>query len=521
MALMDLSYAGVSEMARYYLLAEAFNLNHMVYDTHDISTIRGGSFILLNAIKHLRDKFEGRLKPIATAASTGLFVYEDTDNLDAQKAGIAREVLRVLHDATGGYATFLVAIEKDIPENFPLVLARLEAEVRRQQWRMPTVVVPPFDDTEQECYLDGWRPGVEQYAIDPMFKISKTTYYRREYGRKLKHILFQELFGEDSDQGDWCAKDLGKLANDSSKGILNGKIAFIHIDGNRFGSIRKEKCINPKAREEFDANIQKKREDFLSDLRKTAYNDPDFHLPAKNGKGPLRLEVLLWGGDECTIIVPAWKGLEVLERFYRKTADLAFEGVQMTHRAVIIFCHHDAPILQIRQLAEEMLEIARNNIKSKFEVAFASDPALARLAEKDRVQQLKWLANAKYCNAAMYLVLESFDMLRGPLEQFLERYYGNADMSSILLHSSRMSEIRDNMRIICEAVPKSHVVKLAHAISRRDIASEKKLCKRLTESIEPQQQHSVRAAIDTLTKGNNFGWYVLADLWDYSQEWKA
>jgi hypothetical protein len=508
-------------MTRYYLLAEAFNLNHMVYDTHDISTIRGGSFILLNAIKRLRDEFEGRLKPIATAASTGLFAYEDIGNLDAQKAGMALEVLRVLHDATGGYATFLVAIEKDMPENFPLVLARLEAEVRRQQWRMPTVVVPSFDATEQECYLDGWRPGVEQYALDPMFKISKATYYRRERGRELKHTLFRELFGEEGDGADLCAKDLGELANDSSKGILNGKIAFIHIDGNSFGSIRKKKCINPTTREDFDAKIQKYRECFLDDLRKAAYEDPDFHFPLKNGKYVLRLEVLLWGGDECTIIVPAWKGLEVLERFYRKTADLAFGGVQMTHRAVVIFCHHDAPILQVRQLGERMLEIAKKNIRSQFEAALASDPALTSLAEEDRTQQLKLLSNSKYCNAARYLVLESFDMLRGSLEQFLECYYGEANMSNILLHASRMSEIRDNMRIICETVPKGRVIKLAHAISLNDIASEKELHKRLTESIDPKQRDSVLAAIDTFTKSNSAGWFILADLWDYAQEWKG
>ncbi|MDD4651304.1 MAG: hypothetical protein PHQ34_03645 [Methanothrix sp.] len=508
-------------MPKYYLLAEAFNLNHMVYDTHDISTIRGGSFLLLNAIKRLQKNFENRLKPISTAASTGLFVYEDAGNLDAQRAGIAQEVLRVLHDDTGGYATFLVAIEKDIPENFQLVLARLEAEVRRQQWRMPTVVVPDFDATDQECYLDGWRPGVEPYTLDPMFKISKATYYRRERGRELKHTLFQELFGEESDGADLCAKDLGELANDSSKGILNGKIAFIHIDGNSFGSIREKKCIDPITRENFDATIQKYREDFLDDLRKAAYKDPDFHFQLKNGIDVLRLEVLLWGGDECTIVVPAWKGLEVLERFYRKTADLKFGGVQMTHRAVVIFCHHDAPILQVRMLAERMLEIAKKNIKNQFEAAFGSDPALSSLADEDRTQQQKLLSNAKYCNAARYLVLESFDMLRGSLEQFLERYYGDTSMGNILLHASIMSEIRVNMRTICERVPKSRVINLASAISRNDIASKEELRNKLNESIEPEQRDVALAAIDAFTKENNAGWFILADLWDYAQEWKA
>ena len=68
-----------------------------------------------------------------------------------------------------------------------------------------------------------------------------------------------------------------------------------------------------------------------------------------DGKDALRLEVLLWGGDEFTLVVPAWKGLEVLERFFQIAARLEFgSDVPMTHRAAVIFCHHNAPILQIR-----------------------------------------------------------------------------------------------------------------------------------------------------------------------------
>ncbi len=153
-------------MPKYYIHAEAFNLGNTVYDTHDISTIRGGSFMLLDAVKHLPKAIPGRLEPIATAASKGVFAYEDPGDLDAQKTGMAQEVLCALNDVTGGHSTFLVAVEEDIPNNFPLVLARLEANVHRQQWRMPTVIVPSFVATDQECYFDGWRPGVVPYIFD-------------------------------------------------------------------------------------------------------------------------------------------------------------------------------------------------------------------------------------------------------------------------------------------------------------------------------------------------------------------
>ena len=272
-------------MPKYYIHAEAFNLNHMVYDTHDISTIRGGSFILLDAVRHLPENLPKnfpKLKPIATAASKGVFAYEDPGDLDAQRTSMVRQVLRTLDDAAGGHATFLVAVEGDVSDDFPLVLARLEAEVRRQQWRMPTIIVPDFDSSDQECYLDGWRPGVKRYGVDPNVrgaKINTSTYHRRQRGRELKHTLFHELFGPEApEQYDVCTKDLGQLATDLSKGILDGKIAFIHVDGNSFGRIRGAKCNNPETRRAFDTCIQKQREAFLADLREMAYTDSDFRV---------------------------------------------------------------------------------------------------------------------------------------------------------------------------------------------------------------------------------------------------
>jgi hypothetical protein len=313
---------------------------------------------------------------------------------------------------------------------------------------------------------------------------------------------------------------LGELAIDSSKGILNGKIAFIHIDGNSFGRIRNKKCLTPETRKRFDERVQKCREAFLVDLRSTAYADPDFHR-SKNGKDVLRLEVLLWGGDECTIIVPAWKGLEVIERFYRITSGLTFEGVPMTHRSAVIFCHHDAPILQIRRLADRLLSITKDSIKNQFKAAFDKDTALACFSPEDQAQQLQLLSNAKYGNAARYLVLESFDMLRGSLEKFLERYYGIPDTSGMLLYGHKMSELRGNLQTICSNVPKSRVVKIALAISKGDAANIDELRNSLPESIAPDQRDAAVAAINAITNNNDSGWYLLADLWDYAEDWKA
>jgi hypothetical protein len=510
-------------MPKYYIQAEAFNLDHVAYDTNDISTIRGGSFILLDAVKRLPEAI-GQLEPIATAASKGVFAYEDSGDLDSQMAGMAQKVLRALHRFTGGHATFLVAIEEDFPKDFRKVLARLESNVRRQQWRMPTVVVPPFEDTEQECYLDGWRPGVVPYTVDPDVagaKISMAADFRRKVGREIKQHLFSQLLNDPTYGDDLVTKDLGKLATDPSKGILNGKIALIQVDGNSFGRIRNKICDTASKRKEFDNAIQEGcRNKFLRDVLTRARADPDFHV-IDGGKMAMRIELLLWGGDEFTLVVPAWKGLEVLERFYRIADGLRFDNVPMTHRAAVIFCHHNAPILQIRRLANSLLSKTRNDISKKFNAAFTTDPLLASLAPIDRTQQLECLSNPKYGNAARYLVLESFDILRGSLEQFFERYYGRSDTSDMLLYGHKMSELRSNFQTICVSASKGRVVEAARAIRKGDTARVDELCNSMTDSVAPDKQDGVRKAIAAITKDNDAGWYLLADLWDYAEEWKA
>lgn len=515
-------------MPKYYIQAEAFNLDNIISDTYDISTIRGGSFMLLDAVKSLPMAIPA-LKSIATAASKGVFSYEDPGDLAAQKRVMVQQVLRTLHNITQGHATFLVAVEKEIPNNFKLVLDHLDADVRRQQWRMPTVVVPPFENTDQECYLDGWRPGIVPYNVDPGVtgaKISAAADYRRKVGRKVKQHLFSQLLDGQTYEDDLVAKDLGKLAIDDHKGILSGKIALIQVDGNSFGRIRSAVCDNDTKRTAFDDTIQKDcRNVFLSDVLKRARTDPDFQV-MDDGKIALRIELLLWGGDEFTLIVPAWKGLEVLEHFYRIAARLKFSDerygdVPMTHRAAVIFCHHNAPILQVRRLANILLGTTRRNISDQFKAAFALDPELSGLTEEDRYRHLEWLSNPKYCNAARYLVLESFDMLRGSLEQFLGRYYRMDDSSGMLLYANDMSELRINIQTIRAVVPKGRVVEIALAISKGDGARKSELCKRLNESVAPEQRDAVLAAIDALTKDNDVGWYLLADLWDFAEEWKA
>lgn len=461
--------------------------------------------MLLDSIEQLKIRFATQINAVTTAASQGIFSWEG----DSDPQEIIREILTYLREQTQGHATFLAAIEPDIPDDFSLVLEKLQAQIRRKQWHMPTVTIPEFQQTRQECFLDGWRPGTELYRVDPQIRdarISAATAFRRDRGRRLKHKLFYELLGDEKYKDNLCTKDLGELAANPSKGLLNGKIAFIHIDGNSFGAIRHERCTTPEARQQFDQRIQNNfRQPFLKSLLQLADDDVDFTTRDSNGNQALRIEVLLWGGDEMTLVVPAWKGLQVLQHFYAQAKDLDFDKVPLTHRAAIIFCHHNAPLQQIRRVAEELLAQTRKDIVTQ-------------------IQQTRGEAELHFDHelgdALHYLVLESFDMLRGSLSSFLAQYYKQIAYQHLLLYGNELNDLQKNLNILRRNLSRGRVLEMISALQIGDEAGSQHLWGRITRSVPLSSREEVNKALDALLDDNPTRLYLLADLWDYIPEWK-
>ena len=71
----------------------------------------------------------------------------------------------------------------------------------------------------------------------------------------------------------------------------------------------------------------------------------------------IRLETLLWGGDEILWVVPAWKGWELVEWFFGQPHQVKVnsETLDLTYGAGLVFCHSNAPIKNIIDLAHDHL----------------------------------------------------------------------------------------------------------------------------------------------------------------------
>jgi len=517
---------------KYYIQIEAVNTSNFIFDTYDISTIRGGSFILLETIKKLEKSFPDELIPISTAASIGLFKVEATEKV---KNDLLKKIQDFINENTQGHATFMIACVEDEGQKFRVISETLQAQIRRDQWRFPTIPIPEFGGTNIECFLDGWRPGVKQYVVsqnpDEGEMISASTHFRRERGREIKHKLFKELLGDEY-KDEICAKDLGLLARDSSKGVLNGKIAFLYIDGNTFGKIRKEKCIDDETREKFDRVIQEGFRDlFLKELLKKAKSDPDFVTNDEKGNPALRLEILLWGGDEVILVVPAWKGWDVLRLFYKLSEELTFERIPLTHRAGVIFCHHNAPILQIRELADKLMQKAKIDIQKK--------------ASNDNTGHDGWI-NHEQGDAFHYLALESFDMLTGNLDEFIEDYYKlavrkdnfintgteksedgvidrgkKAGYTDLLIRAHEMPLLMKQLSILRKNLSFGKIIKIIQALQVSNSTEIKATKERMIELVGKEHREEVQDAITAIESTSEQRWYFLSDLWDYIPYWEG
>ena len=369
-----------SETPTHLLRLEGVNISAVLYDTNEVSVRRGAGLMLRRAVKDM-DKEFGELRSISLGASTGLF---ETNCADPDK--LVDDVSDLLNKKYP-HLTFVVDTVP-VDNDFPSAWKRVTAANRFRQYRQATLT-PPRPVTDADCCpIDRMRPTVPKTDRDNVKKhpASHSVIDRFHYGRKQRQSFYTQELGKRVD--DQFTEDLTELSEPAGlKGLgnLQYKMAVIYLDGNRFGKIQRG-CATARDLTAFDLDIQDKRRRFLDKLLFRARHDEGFH----NGK-QLRLETLLWGGDEILLVVPAWRGMQTLHWFFEESHDWHFGQEHLTHAAGIVFCHHKTPLAQAVKTAENLA----NGVK-------------ARNREHNRFD---------------YLVLESIDYPTQPLQEFRDQRY--------------------------------------------------------------------------------------------------
>ena len=487
-------------MTEYYLRVEGVNLYSVLEDTEQLSVIRGGGLLLRNAIRMLGKAFQ-ELEKVSSGASVGLFKFTAQDENKAH--GLAQRVSNWLNlHFRLQHFTFVVDVQAqqdgaDFQHNKEAVLARN----RFRQMQQLTVAMPEQSQSPQykACDADNLRPAARTGSISGgTGTLSVSVFERLRYGSGQKRVFYRE---ETSPTGQAKGglklsftadlQDLATLSAEQAKKPelrqLNNKIAVLYFDGNGFSKIQNTYCVTEVKQIEFDDGMQGKRKDFLIGLLDKIQHDSDF----KTKDGELRLETLLWGGDEMTFVVPAWKGLEVLNCFYEYSTEWRFREKKLTHAGGMVFCSAKTPIQRVTKLARELADAVKNT------------------------------PHGRNCNLFDYMVLESIDFPTERMDTSRARQFGK-DMSEA---RAPLMPFNDKMqkaaRWLKENIPKGQAYACARAALadyRDDGARLPKQVARLAE-VTKIGQDKIETGLDTLFPANEenirWQWLHLVDLWDY------
>jgi len=544
-------------------MVEGINIYASILDTDQLSVIRGGSFLLKDAIDQVCKSFAASMKPLSTGASSGLFVAGQgvTDGTAKDLCGEIRTVLASLD----GNRSICFLVDSCKTTDVSEAKERLYAKIRYRQLQAVTQAPDvPIPTSPGSCELEGVRmlpQEPEKFTKTLQGRkrcLSKSVYNRYELGRKNAKFYYQDEITK------YCgdafsdlladlekyafAGDIGRLAGTDKSLRLGDKIAVVYFDGNRFGNIQKDIIREAgkldgqiKAQMDFDCYLKEKRARFLASVLKhmidpargnLLFSNATFNLDVQEKtetgkKYGIGLETLLWGGDEMLFVVPAWLGMDLVQHFYCVSENWKIDGHRLTHAGGMVFCHAKTPVRIIRRVAQQLAE------------------------------RVKSAPNGRKSNQFEYMVLESIDYpAESTLGAFFSIRYGEmAELRRPLSPFSNWAQQKQELAELLkpDRLPKRQIWRLADLLTRQSLVecfggryrkgfgwaqlNEDSACADDLSTLEACERHMLRLVQDpderkrlhtgleqifrlvgadpTDQRERAWAWLHLVELWDY------
>jgi len=345
-------------MEKYLVLLDTDRIHDYVFATNKLKEIRGASAILnkLNLAETQR-LIKGSGKEIFIGGGSGKVIFANKS--DAIKfCNNLEEVYRVKTDGEASITTAIVPYDDSTEENFKESIYQGEKELRKRKdskyLRIQLLNNPYF----KTCGSSGILPA--EIATRENELISSAIYKKCEKAEDEKASFFndfQKFISEKRDGSD----EINKKIRDNNWQLLfsrelmpkdinsigklsDGYIGLIYADGNRIGQ-RLQKLENKESYTEFSEKILTGTKDaiFESLINNLTMGE---YFP---------FEILLLGGDDLLVLVPANRAIETAidfcDRFKHKTTVSISAGVIITHA--------NYPIHQMIDYAEQLLKLAK------------------------------------------------------------------------------------------------------------------------------------------------------------------
>jgi hypothetical protein len=426
----------------YLLRVEGQNFDWVIFDTHDLSTIAGGSRLLADAperVEKLLAEIPGvqAVRKIQCAASIGFFAvaaYRTDFQLimDAVKKELAKPHFCHLTVSVVAIEAGSVRLqhEKDkfvIPStSMENIQTHFETSLltgaRWTQMRAPNVAVPNIvPAVTRACSVDRVRPAVGNDKSDK----SPSVLERREVGKGFRWM-------RDGDEAEiptvQTFEEMTECKGDKRR---TGRLAVISIDGKGFTKLRSDLCRNLNELRSFSDQLVEQQKSFMSELLKVwtgNLSDPRYFQSynprpedaKRRTAGPLfRFQRLVTAGDDAVYLMPAWLAWEFLTKFFehqwkltRPLAEGRTETRLLNFRAGVVICHAKAPIHPIRRLAHTL----------ESEVAAEDGKSLE--------------------NPVAYEVLKSFDFIGASLKEYREQKRACLQPREALLEGKEIARLK-------------------------------------------------------------------------------
>lgn len=397
-------------MPTFLVRAEVHNLADSVYDSNDLSTIRGGAIAALRvfegvevALRHLGDA-----KPVQqfSGASKCSYVTMIEDRTASEIENAIRKTFAEWKEQGRekqpfSYLTVAVAAEAFQGHTPPGILAKkLEAKCLSQRFRSWTLVpeyfygttlsadplqrirgglvrvalpagkhpVLPIDVEESTPALSNGQS--EQHLLSPMVA-ARRTYGRAErrgfYNRQIEILKGKDAvvdaFGAGGSNSYSFTDSIEDMVVDAPAGLplsVRNSVAVVYADGNGFGEIF---ASMPDSRS--DLIMKPLRGDLLRNillwLQAGARSEiwQAFAVKPMHPKDRLlgmRFEVILWGGDEMAFVMPSWLALPFVERLLKWLGGWKVDEVPLRHSVGVAIGNRKTPVRQLRQVAKSIAD---------------------------------------------------------------------------------------------------------------------------------------------------------------------
>ncbi len=319
-----------------YLWAEGVNFSNCLYDTNDLSTIRGSSNLLSDLARPVEEilaRHSCNPRLLRTEASSAMFAISPPEDSE----DIEQAVTNALASSRDTWRHLSIVVGTGPSEAEAISSARV---AQYQTWSVPP---PENEGAWRQDALDGMRPAVNGCAEH----LSRSVKERRDAGRDDKSVerLRTRGVSEDALQAAQIAKDFGNLLKAPPAWVSDAaktKLAVIHLDGDNFGKA-KSASDDPQA---FADKLSNKMTGLLDALVRQS------RVTLDDERVLVALEVLVWGGDDITVVIPAWSVLPFFSTFYQAVADWQIDGTPLGFTGAAIITNYKAPIRQMTALAE-------------------------------------------------------------------------------------------------------------------------------------------------------------------------